>query len=143
MDDSIMKRFVDQIDEIDALAQFWPGFVSQPTPPDDGSIYKGNTLVKVSIWESVENLHDITYRSQHAEALNNREKWFLRSDRSNYVLYSAPVGVVLTDKEIHQRFEYLQKNGSTPHTFSFERPFTVDDMLNYDHKVGRYVYANP
>lgn len=49
MDDSIMKRFVDQIDEIDALAQFWPGFVSQPTPPDDGSIYKGNTLVNVSI----------------------------------------------------------------------------------------------
>ena len=59
MDDPIMKGFVDRIDEIDALAQSWPGFVAQPTLLDKGLIYTENTLVNVSIWDSVERPNGI------------------------------------------------------------------------------------
>jgi hypothetical protein len=61
MDDPIMKDFVDQVDDIDALAQSWPGFIAQAALPDEGLIYSGNTLVNVSIWESVDDLLEFIY----------------------------------------------------------------------------------
>jgi hypothetical protein len=48
-DDPLMADFVSQADEIDALAQASPGFVAQPTPPDEGADYTGHTLLNLSI----------------------------------------------------------------------------------------------
>ena len=38
LDDPLMNDFVDRLDEIDALAQGWPGFIAQPELPDEGLI---------------------------------------------------------------------------------------------------------
>ena len=38
-DDPIMAGFLAHMDEIDALAQQTEGFVSQPTPSDEGRVY--------------------------------------------------------------------------------------------------------
>jgi hypothetical protein len=135
IDNPIMKDFVERIDEIDTLAQSWSGFVAQPTLPDEGQIFTGNTLVNVSIWDSVENLREFTYASKHEDALEILADWFLQSELPNYVLYWAPVGEVPTEVEIKQRFDHLHLHGATPFAFSFEHPFTVEEMLDYDDQL--------
>jgi hypothetical protein len=131
LDDPLMKGFVDRIGEIDALAQSWPGFIAQPTPPDEGQIYPGNMLVNVSIWETVDTLRDFTYASRHAEALKMRAEWFVHSDLPNYLLYWALSGQMPTEVEIQRRFDYLHQHGATPFAFSFKHPFSVEEMLDY------------
>jgi hypothetical protein len=126
-----MKGFVDQIDEIDTLAQSWPGFVAQPTPPDEGQIYTGNTLVNISIWESVENLREFTYTSRHTDVLERRAEWFVQSELPNYALYWASSGSVPLEVEIKRRFDYLHLHGATPFAFNFDKTFMVEEMVDY------------
>jgi hypothetical protein len=133
MDDPVMKGFVDRIDEIDALAQSWSGFIAQPTLPDEGLVYAANMLVNISLWESVENLREFTYASKHAEVLKMRADWFVQAKLPNYVLYWVPEAEVPTEKEIKRRFDYLRSFGVTPYVFTFEQPFTVEEMLKYRH----------
>jgi hypothetical protein len=49
-----------------------PGFVSQPTPPDEGSVFTGGALLNLSIWQSVESLDRFTHGGKHARALKRR-----------------------------------------------------------------------
>lgn len=131
LDDPIMKDFIDRVDEIDALAGGWPGFIAQPALPDEGEIYTEPYLLNVSIWESVDNLRDFTHDSKHEELLARRAEWFVQSERHTYVLFWMPAGILLTEREIQSRLTYLQRHGPTPYAFNFERPFTVQDMLDY------------
>jgi len=133
-DDPMMKGFVDRIDEIDGLAQSRPGFVSQPELPDEGRIYTGNTLVNVSIWESVEDLRQFTYASRHADILKMRAEWFVQSEAPNYVLYWGSAEEVPTEVEIKRRFDYLHQRAATPFAFSFKHTFSLEEMLDYTYE---------
>jgi hypothetical protein len=53
LDDPLMAGFMARIEEINALAQKSPGFVTQPTPADEGAVYKDDVLLNMSIWEAV------------------------------------------------------------------------------------------
>src|SRR5262249_34687764 len=88
LDSPLMAGFVAQVDEIGALARGAAGFVSVPTPPDEGVIYKAPFLLNVSIWESVETLDAFTHQGKHAAALERRGEWFDQEEaRPGYVLY--------------------------------------------------------
>jgi hypothetical protein len=131
LDDPLMKEFVDHLDEIDALAQSWPGFVAQPTLPDEGEVYREPFLLNVSIWESVDSLREFTYTSRHSELSDRRVEWFVQLGRPSYVLYWSTVGLLPSEREIRRRLEHLEQHGPTPLAFTFERPFTVQEMLDY------------
>lgn len=130
-DDPIMKGFVDLIDAIDGLAQSWPGFIAQPALPDEGLIYPEPFLLNVTIWESIESLREFTYTGQHAGMLKRREEWFLQSERPAYVLYWSPASAAPSEKEIKERIEHLQLHGSTPYAFTFDHPYTAEEMLEF------------
>lgn len=123
LDDPLMADFVAQADEIDALAQRTPGFVAQPTPPDEGSIFTGRSLLNLSIWESVESLDGFVHQGRHGLALEQRAKWFEQYEGPNYVLFWAPAGHIPTEAEVKRRIDYLAKHGPTPFAFDFGRPF--------------------
>lgn len=131
LDDPLMKGFVDRMDEIDALAESTPGFVAQPTLPDEGALYTGLDLLNVSIWDSIERLREFTYSSEHAEMLDRRSEWFFQSNRPAYVLYWLPAGLLPTEKEIGQKFAHLHQHGPTPTAFTFDLPYTVQEMLQF------------
>jgi hypothetical protein len=130
-DDPLMAGFVARIDEIDALAQACPGYVSQPTPPDEGSVYAGRSMLNLSIWESVESLEQFTYGGEHALMLERRAEWFHQYDRPNYVLFWFPEGQIPTEKEVQNRIGHLAAVGATPYAFTFDQHFTVQEMLEY------------
>lgn len=127
-DDPRMAGFVQQIDEINALAHASPGFVAQPAPTDEGEVFTGGALLNLSVWETIESLDRFTHQGQHALALERRAEWFEQDDKPSYVLYWAPVGHIPTEAEIKQRIDHLAKYGPTPFAFTFEQRFTVEEM---------------
>lgn len=129
LDDPIMADFVNQVDEINALARESPGFVAQPTTTDEGQVFRGRALINLSIWESVESLDRFTHHGRHALALERRAEWFEQHERPNYVLYWAPAGHIPTEAEVKRRLDYLAKHGPTLLAFTFEHRFTVEEML--------------
>src|SRR5947208_15596801 len=78
LDSPVMAGFVAQVEEVNALARSAPGFVAQPTPPDEGTVYKAPFLLNVSVWESLESLDTFTYQGKHASALERRGEWFIQ-----------------------------------------------------------------
>ena len=131
LDDPLMVDFVALTDQIDALAPASPGFVAQPTLPDGGAVFTGLSLLNVSIWETVESLKQFTYRGEHALAFKRRKEWFKRRAGPNYLLFWIPPGEVSSEAEIKQRLDYLAANGPSPFAFTFQQPFTIQEMLSY------------
>lgn len=126
-----MAGFVDQVDAIDALANEAPGFLSQPTPPDEGQVFNGNDLLNLSIWESVETFDAFAHNGQHARVLERRAEWFHRSPGPNYVLYWAPADHMPTEAEVKERIEHLATYGATPYAFTFDTRLTVEEMSGF------------
>lgn len=77
-----------------------------------------------------------TYTSVHAEMLARREEWFEQSDLPAYVLFWLPEGLIPTEKEIKVRFIHLKRHGATPHAFTFDQRFSVNEMLEYEARKG-------
>ncbi len=113
LDDPIMAGFVNQVDQINAIARASRGFVSQPATPDEGIVFTDRMLLNLSIWESVEDLDHFTHQGLHALALEQRAEWFEQSVRPNYVLYWVPVGHIPSEAEVKQRIDHLKQHG--PH----------------------------
>ena len=130
-DDPIMAGFVEQVDAIDALARSSPGFIAQPTPQDEGQVYTGKMLLNLSIWESIEDLVLFTYQGVHSHMLERRREWFEQYDGPNYVLYWEVAWHIPSEADVKQRVEYLTKQGPTPFAFTFEKRFSVEEMLAY------------
>lgn len=131
LDDVRMQGFVDLLDDIDALAHSWPGFIAQPALPDEGQCYSEPLLLNVSIWESVRVLQEFTYASEHAEIMKRGEEWFLPTGQPPYVLFWHEAAILPTEAEIRRRFEYLDQHGDSPFAFTFERPFSILEMLRF------------
>jgi len=131
LDDPLMAGFVARVDEIDALAAACPGYVSQPTPPDEGTVYTGPSMLNLSIWESVEALEQFTYTGEHALMLERRAEWFHQRAGPNYVLFWFPEGQIPSEREVQARLEHLAAYGATPYAFTFDQRFTVRQMLDY------------
>ena len=131
-DDPLMADFVAMAEKIDALAHASPGFIAQPTPPDEGAVFRKKTLLNLSIWESVERLEQFTYTGEHALALARRAEWFEQRPGPNYVLFWLPAGEIPSEAEMKRRVDYLAIHGPTPFAFRFDRRFTVQEMLRFE-----------
>jgi hypothetical protein len=131
LDDEIMSGFVQQVEEINNIANSSLGFVSQPTPLDSGAVYKGKWLLNLSVWESVESLNEFTHSGKHAVALDNRHRWFNKQDNPNYVLFWFGVGNTPRESEIERRIVHLTEFGATPYAFNFKQSFTIQEAEKY------------
>src|SRR5216684_3596979 len=91
LDDPKIAEFVAQLDPINALADRAPGFVwrlqsSSGNATDIAYNDDPFVIVNMSVWESIEALHDFAYRSNHAKVFRDRAKWFEKMDKPNYCL---------------------------------------------------------
>lgn len=131
LDNPIMADFVSQLDEIDLLAANSRGFIAQPEVADDESFVPKDVLVNVSLWDTVEHLEAFTFAGRHLEMLAQREKWFRPNELPAYVLFWNPKNEVLSMRVIFERFDMLKAKGSNPLAFTFEKSFSVQEMLEY------------
>jgi hypothetical protein len=123
-----MAGFVARLDEINALAEGTPGFVWRlKTEDGDATAIRPyedeRIIVNMSVWESVEALHEYAYRSAHVEVMRRRREWFSRMTESYMVLWWVPAGHRPTVAEAVARLEMLRASGPTPAAFTFRERF--------------------
>ncbi len=129
LDHPVMADFVAALDHINAIADNSPGFVwrlqSEEGNATGNRPYEDErTLINMSVWESVESLHNYVYRSQHAKFIANRKKWFEIPTSPIQVLWWIPAGHVPTAEEAKARLDLLIKKGPTAEAFTFKHMFS-------------------
>jgi hypothetical protein len=128
IEDSVMKDFADNLDQVNALAENSRGFVwrlkdesnnaTSINPYQDEKI-----LVNVSVWENIESLENFTYKTFHTDFLKRRKEWFELFGKAYYALWWIPKGHFPTTQEAVERLEHLQKNGASETAFDFKNRF--------------------
>ena len=117
-------EFVAALDHVNALAESSPGFVWRLTD-DSGlsSSYVQATddpldIINLSVWETIEQLHDFVFRTGHTEYLRRRREWFQRLDEAYLVCWWVPAGEVPTVEEALDRLARLRRDGVSDEAFT-------------------------
>ena len=126
--DPRMKGFVDNLEQINALADASPGFVwrLQDESGDATGIQVSRNprfIVNMSLWKTAEALFDFVYRSAHSGIMAQRRQWFLRPAEAYQVLWWVPAGQVPTVEAALARLERLRELGPTREAFTFKQRF--------------------
>ncbi|MEP6768948.1 MAG: DUF3291 domain-containing protein [Acidobacteriota bacterium] len=131
LEDVVMSGFVARLDEINALADRSLGFVWRLQTPEGNATYlrpydDDRILFNLSVWKSVEDLKNYTYRTVHAEMLRDRREWFEKFDSPAVALWWIPGGHVPSVDEAKKRLDHLRENGPAPFAFTFRVLFPPD-----------------
>lgn len=128
LDDPRMAGFVDNLDQINALAEASDGFVwrlkdesgnaTSIAAYDDPEI-----IVNMSVWTSPEALYAFAYQTAHRRFVQRRKEWFQLFEAPYLALWWIEEGSVPTVAEGRQRLDHLTQVGPTAHAFTFRRIF--------------------
>ena len=138
LDDPAMASFVVQLDDINAVADASAGFVWRHQS-DDGDAHAralfgdDRMIFNMSVWESIEALHDFTYRSDHLRPFRDRRKWFAPMDSAHLVLWWIPAGQLPTVAEAKMRFDLLNAKGPSEFAFTLKRTFAPPQSAPLSH----------
>jgi heme-degrading monooxygenase HmoA len=128
MEDPIMARFAEQLDDVNALAEGSDGFIwrlkdETGNATDIQAFDDPKMIVNMSVWESLEKLEAFVFSGHHLEVMKNRREWFHKMATMHMVLWWIPVGHTPTVEEAKERLDYLQQNGATKQAFTFRQKF--------------------
>jgi hypothetical protein len=120
--------FVDLLELINALADRSPGLVWRlQTEAGNATSIKAfdddRMIMNMSVWRSLEELRDFTYRSDHVDVLRRRRDWFERLTEAHLALWWLPTDRLPTIEEAKWRVELLRREGPTAEAFTFRSPF--------------------
>lgn len=127
LDSPQLKDFVDNLERINTLAEQSEGFIWRlQTEEGDATALRPfgeEVIVNLSVWASVEALHQFVYRSAHAPIMSRRREWFARMANTYMVLWWIPEGHEPSVEEAKQRLDLLQNQGASAQAFSFKQVF--------------------
>lgn len=126
IDDPLIADFVNQLDEINALAESSPGFVWRLKDDTSNDATQINVfgdpliIVNMSVWETVEDLKNFAYKSAHVQVFRDRARWFEKMEEAHMALWWMPVGVFPTAEEGRDRLMHLREHGESEWAFTFK-----------------------
>lgn len=132
LDDPLMERFRSQLERINQIADQSPGFVWRlQTPDGDATSLRPfedeRILLNMSVWESLEALHQYVYEGPHLGPLRDRREWFLPFEGPMLALWWIPAGHIPTVEEAKEKLAELGRNGPTAAAFTFRKPFAAPE----------------
>ncbi len=122
-----LSDFVANVDRINRLAEQSPGFIwrridnDHPTETNFG--FGDDYIATLSLWDSVESLHEFVYRSVHKDIMRRKPEWFHRMPRAHMVLWWVAEGHLPNSVEAKEKLMHLQENGPTEQAFTFRQAF--------------------
>lgn len=135
MDDPIMQEFINNVDNINEIADLAEGFVWRMKDEDKdlgAQIFQDNALlINMSVWKSLESLFNYTYNSGHIEVFKRKKEWFSKMKMMHMAFWYVPIGYEPTFQDAKNRLNYIEKNGTSPYAFTFKDKFSEKDFLNY------------
>jgi hypothetical protein len=117
-------EFVAALDHVNALAEASPGFVWRLTDESgQSSSYVQTTddpldIINLSVWDTLEHLHDFVFRTGHTEYVRRRREWFQRVDEAYLVCWWVPADHVPTVDEALDRLARLRREGVSDDAFT-------------------------
>ena len=126
IDHSQIADFVNQLDEINALAEKSKGFVWRLKDEDSNDATSlnpfndPNIIVNMSVWEDIISLKDYVYNSGHIKVFIRRKEWFEKPSKAHMALWWMEKAKLPTAEEGKKRIEYLQQFGSSKYAFTFK-----------------------
>lgn len=127
IDSPQLSDFVANLDRINALAEESPGFVWRLQTEDGDAtgidFFGSDQIVNLSVWDSVEALHNYVYRSAHVEILSRKKEWFHKMGEAHVVLWWVPAGHIPSIEEASNKLNLLRELGPTSEAFTFKRAF--------------------
>ena len=129
-----MSDFIGNLDRINAIADKSPGFIWRYTEEDysaSQAVFGPNMLVNMSVWESIEDLTEFTYKSPHLAIYKRRKEWFAKMDSPHMVCWYVEEGNIPSLEEARARIKHLQTHGETPHAFTFRKQFSMEEALAF------------
>ncbi|EEF58548.1 DUF3291 domain-containing protein [Pedosphaera parvula] len=133
--DPVMSKLVDRIDEMNQLAENSSGFVwrlpgAQATPEALRVLKTYFTpfeperlFYNMSVWETVEDLKNYVYRTNHIEMLREQQAWMTHFEKPQLALWWISAGATPSIQDSATRLLSLHQNGPTPHAFNFKQLF--------------------
>lgn len=125
LESPMMTGFVERLNEINSLADRSPGFVwrlqtgsgnaTYARPYDDDRI-----IVNLSVWQTIEHLHEFVFKSAHAPIMRRRQEWFAKFEGAYVALWWVPAGHEPSIDEAKERLAHLDRHGPTPFAFTFK-----------------------
>jgi hypothetical protein len=136
LDDPRIADFMNNLGKINSLGKQTPGFVwileGDSNGATDIRLFDDPTiLANLTVWESIEALHQFTYYSEHTDFFRRRHEWFEKFDGVMLALWWIPAGHIPTADEVKERLKLLETHGPTPLAFTFKLRFTIEQMLEY------------
>ena len=132
IDSPMLADFVDNLDRINALAEQSMGFVWRyeadlRTNDITSQPFGDDMIVNMSVWESIETLHNYVYRTAHAEVMSRRKEWFQRISDVYSVLWWVPAGHRPGLLEAKEKHDQLRTNGTSSDVFTFKTIVSMPD----------------
>jgi Domain of unknown function (DUF3291) len=121
-------EFVAVLEPVNLLAEASEGFVWRLT--DDGGLSSTyvvayddpQTIVNLTVWQSVESLKHFVYRSGHGSYFRRRTEWFEPSTDVNMVCWWVRAGELPTVDDAVKRLDHLRAYGQSEQGFLFTEP---------------------
>ena len=133
IDSPMMADFVNNLDRINALAEYSEGFIWRLKDEDNNAtsvkVFDNDFLIiNLSVWENAELLKNYVYNSLHVEILKRKKEWFEKMDQMHMALWYVEKGIFPSPIEAKEKLEYLRAHGETPLSFSFKSKFIPNDL---------------
>ncbi len=134
LDNALMQGFVEQLDHVNELADFSPGFVwrlqSEEGDATSIRVFEDELLiVNMSVWESIETLKKYAYSGDHLSLYKSRKKWFEKLSYPTLALWWLPAEHIPTIESAKFALETIRENGPSAAAFSFAKPYPAPDDI--------------
>jgi len=128
IDSPVLADFVAELDRINGIADQAPGFVWRLQAEDGNATelehgFGAEFIVNMSVWESMEDLHNYVYKTAHAQIMSRRKEWFHRMTDAYTVLWWVREGHRPTVVEAEAKLALLQSGGPGPNAFTFKNSY--------------------
>ncbi len=128
LDTAANAEFVAVLEPVNLLAEASEGFVWR-LKDDAGlsstfvAVYDDpQTIVNLTLWESIEALKHFVYRSGHGSYFRRRSEWFEPSSNINMVCWWVRAGELPTVDDANERLDHLRTYGPSEQGFLFNDP---------------------
>lgn len=123
-----MADFVDALARVNDEADRHRGFVWRLQTGEGNSLgvraFEDDAMLfNLSVWTSMADLFEYTYKSVHGEFFRRRREWFLKPPRDPVVMWWIPAGRTPSVRDAEERFGLLWGAGSRPDAFTFRAAF--------------------
>lgn len=128
IDSPTLADFVSELDRINAIAENSSGFVwrsqsENGNATDMANDFGDDVVANLSVWRSVDELHNYIFRTAHAQMMSRRKQWFKMMRETYAVLWWVPLGHRPTLSEARMKLELLRSRGPTPAAFTFRETY--------------------